>query len=143
MALELAVPLTAAVGTHRLSRLGIISDRSNKRTEPMIRKVFVSLLLAAFVLTASLAEAQHPKKVPRLGVLFPGLPSTYSLHSDAFSQGLRDVGYINVKTIAIDRRWAGDNVERLPELAAELVRSNIDVIVTSGTPRTLRPPPSR
>jgi putative tryptophan/tyrosine transport system substrate-binding protein len=66
------------------------------------------------------AAAQQPKKVPRIGVLFPGLPSTYSLRAEAFLQGLRDLGYVDGKTIEIEWRWAEDKVERLPNLAAEL-----------------------
>jgi putative ABC transport system substrate-binding protein len=94
------------------------------------------LALGALLLTLSLpAEAQQPaKKVPRIGVLLPGSPSSYSLRTEALLQGLRDLGYVEGKTIAVEWRWAEDRVEKLPGLAAELVRLNVDVIVTSGTP---------
>jgi putative ABC transport system substrate-binding protein len=80
------------------------------------------------------AEAQQAKKIPRIGVLFAGSPATFSLRTEAFLQGLRDLGYVEGKTIAVEWRWAEDRVERLPELAAELVALNVDVIVTGGTP---------
>jgi putative tryptophan/tyrosine transport system substrate-binding protein len=92
--------------------------------------LFVVVLLAVAVI----ADAQQAAKVPRIGILFPGSPATFSLRSNAFLQGLGELGYLEGKTIAIEWRWAEDKVERLPELAAELVRLNVDVIVANGTP---------
>ena len=94
----------------------------------------LSLLCALLFAFCFSAEAQQPKKVPRVGVLFPGFPSTYSLRTEAFLQGMRDLGYVDGKTIQIEWRWAEDRVEKLPDLAVELVRLNVDVIVTSSTP---------
>ena len=79
-------------------------------------------------------EAQQAAKIPRIGVLFPGSPATFALRTKAFVQGLGELGYLEGKTVAIEWRWGEDKVERLPELAAELVRLNVDVIVANGTP---------
>ncbi len=86
-----------------------------------------------FALFGAVAQAQQPKKVPRIGVLFSGTPANFSLRTEAFLQGLRDLGYVEGKTVTIEWRWGKDRVEQLPELAAELVRLNADIIVTNGT----------
>ena len=72
------------------------------------------------------AEAQQPKKVPRVGLLRPGSPP--DPYADAFRQGLRDLGYVEGKNIAIEYRWAEGKSARLPLLAAELVHLKVDVI---------------
>jgi putative ABC transport system substrate-binding protein len=86
------------------------------------------------VLAAPLAAgAQQPGKVTRVGFLFYGSPGA-SPELDAFRQGLRELGYIEGQNIAIEYRFASGRVDRLPELAAELVRLKVDVIVTPTTP---------
>jgi putative ABC transport system substrate-binding protein len=72
--------------------------------------------------------------VPRVGVLLAGTPTSFSLRAKAFLDGLRDVGYLEGKTVEIEWKWGHDRVERLPELAAELVRLEVDAILTGGTP---------
>jgi putative ABC transport system substrate-binding protein len=91
---------------------------------------------AASVLAAPLAAgAQQATKVPRIGYLGNGNPTTpASPQLEAFRQGLRELGYIEGQTVTIEYRWAEGNVDRLPALAAELVRLKVDVIVLSGTP---------
>jgi putative tryptophan/tyrosine transport system substrate-binding protein len=79
------------------------------------------------------ARAQQSQKAPRIGVLLPGSPTSFSVRANAFLEGLRDLGYVEGRTIAIEWKWAEDQIERFPELAAELVRANVDVIVTDGT----------
>src|SRR5262245_21546062 len=69
----------------------------------------------------------------RIGVLLPGTAESFSLRIAAFLDGLRELGYVEGKTIAIEWRWGQDRVELLPGLAAELARSNVEVIVTGGT----------
>src|SRR6266581_1654716 len=91
----------------------------------------------AVLLAAPLtAEAQLAEKVSRVGFLFYGA-SGPSPELDAFRQGLRDLGYIEGQNIAIEYRFANGQVGRLPELAAELVRLKLDVIVTPGTPASM------
>ncbi|HWO40518.1 MAG TPA: ABC transporter substrate-binding protein [Candidatus Eisenbacteria bacterium] len=93
--------------------------------------VFVLTLVAGL---SAIVKAQERVKVPRIGVLFPGSPATFEFRTKAFQQGLGELGYLEGKTIEIEWRWAEEKVERLPELAAELVRRNVDVIVANGTP---------
>ena len=93
----------------------------------------LSILFAVVLLAvAVIAEAQQPKKVPRIGFLVPGSHSGFAARVEAFRHGLRELGYIEGKNIEIEYRWAEGKLDRLPELAAELVRINVDVIVTSG-----------
>src|SRR5262245_13842324 len=89
-------------------------------------------ILALFLLTAPLAaDAQQAGKVPRVGVLANGSAAT-SPAVDAFRQGLRDFGYVEDQNIALEIRWAEGRFERLPDLAAELVRWKPNVLVTAG-----------
>src|SRR5712692_3966442 len=82
------------------------------------------------------AEAQQPAKIPRLGylVLAP-LSETPSPERPAFLAGLRELGWIEGKTITIEYRSANWNVELLDDLAEELVRMKVDIIVAAGAPR--------
>ena len=100
----------------------------------MTRKIFYVALSALLLALCIPAEAQQPKKIPRIGVLFPGFPSTDSFRSEALLEGLQDLGYVDGKTIKIEWRWAEGRVEKLPDLATELVRLNLDLIVVNGTP---------
>src|SRR6266478_7039006 len=83
------------------------------------------------------ARAQTPTKVARIGFLGPGYSTTSALRVERMWAGLRDLGYVQGKNIVIESRWAEGNYDRLPELAAELVRLNVDVLVTYGTPGVL------
>ncbi len=76
------------------------------------------------------AGAQQPAKVPRIGYLSPVTPTTDPPLVDAFRQGLRELGYLEGQNLAIEYRWAAGRPERLPDLATELVRLRVDVIVT-------------
>ena len=81
------------------------------------------------------ARGQQPGgKTPRIGVLFPGTPASYSTRARAFLEGLQEHGYVEGRTIAIEWRWWQDKADRLPELAAELVELNVNAVVTAGTP---------
>jgi putative tryptophan/tyrosine transport system substrate-binding protein len=97
----------------------------------MIKRLLwiVTLLLLAI---GTFAEAQQTGKVPRIGYLTGGLPSSMSARTEAFRRGLRELGYEEGKNIVIDYRYAEEKLDRLPALAAELVRLNVDVIVTGG-----------
>src|SRR5262245_43644423 len=79
------------------------------------------------------ATAQQPGKVPRVGILTPAENCATPIF-DAFRQGLRDLGYVDGKTIVLDFRFAKGNIDALPELAVELVRIPVDVIVVDATP---------
>jgi len=78
------------------------------------------------------ARAQQPAKLPTIGFLGGTTPATWSLFVAAFVQRLRELGWIEGRTIAIEYRWAEGRGERFAEIAAEFVRLNVDVIVTVG-----------
>jgi putative ABC transport system substrate-binding protein len=99
----------------------------------MDRRTFIASMIGAALSAPLAAQAQQVGKVPRIGFLFYGSPGS-SPELDAFRQGLRELGYIEGQNIAIEYRFASGRVERLPELAAELVRLKVDVIVTPTTP---------
>jgi putative ABC transport system substrate-binding protein len=101
------------------------SSRENKFT---LVGVYLVVLAVLILLSLHLAEAQQPK-VHRIGFLSAS-PSIDA----AFLEGLRELGYIDKKTIFIEHRSAEGKLDRLPELAAELVRLKVDLIVTQGTP---------
>jgi putative ABC transport system substrate-binding protein len=90
----------------------------------------------AFAMCGAVAEAQQPTRVPRIGYLTNSPFSAESARHEAFRQGLRDLGYVERENIVIEWRSAEGKVERQGELAAELVRLKVDVIVTSGQTMT-------
>ncbi|HEV8342379.1 MAG TPA: ABC transporter substrate-binding protein, partial [Candidatus Binatia bacterium] len=97
------------------------------------------LALGALLLGFSVpAEAQQPTKIPRIGFLAAVSSSTISARTEAFRQGLRELGYVEGKSFVIEWRYAEGKPDRLPALAAELVRLKVDVIVTAG-PAATRP----
>jgi putative tryptophan/tyrosine transport system substrate-binding protein len=102
----------------------------------MQRREFITLLggAAAWPLAA---RAQQAGKVPRIGFLGAASPSTFASRLEGIRLGLRDFGYVEGTNITIEYRWAEGRYERLPELAAELVRSNVDLIITHTTPGSL------
>ncbi len=101
----------------------------------MLRTVLLIVTLALGILAAPLAaDAQQPAKVPRIGFLHPEPISAHLHLLDAFRQGLRELGYVEGQTIALEVRSAEGKRERLPALAAELVRLKVDVIVTAAVP---------
>ena len=104
--------------------------------------VAAMLLAVAVVLLALgvIAEAQQPKKVPRIGVLASGDPASDSARSEAeaIRVALRELGYIEGQNIATEYRYTEGKQDRLAELAAELVRLKVDVIVVAGGVRPVR-----
>src|SRR5713101_8137370 len=102
----------------------------------MDRRAFLAGTGAVLLAAPLAAQAQPAEKVPRIGFLFYGAPGP-SPELDAFRQGLRDLGYIEGQNITIEYRFANGQVGRLPELAADLVRLKLDVIVTPGTPASM------
>jgi putative tryptophan/tyrosine transport system substrate-binding protein len=94
-----------------------------------------SILVAALVLFFGVAaEAQQTAKAPRIGFLSSLSPSSITARTESFRQGLHELGYVEGKNIVIEWRYAEGNADRLKELAAELVRLKVDVIVTGGPP---------
>jgi putative ABC transport system substrate-binding protein len=98
----------------------------------MNRKVILFLLAASVLICFHPAEAQQPKNVPQIGFLGFTSLSGIAARIEAFRQGLRELGYVDGKNIVIEYRSAEGKLDRLSELAAELVRLKVDVIVTSG-----------
>ena len=86
----------------------------------------------ALLVKALSANAQPVKKVPRIGVLLPGTQAASSQFAAAFTQGLREHGYVEGHNIVVERRFADNKAERRSEFAAELVRLKVDVIVTTS-----------
>ena len=98
-----------------------------------------SALIAMTLLTVVvIAEAQQPKKVPRIGYLSSCDPANESARAEAIRLALRERGYIEGQNIAIEYRYAEGKLDRLPELAAELVRLKVDIIVVAGGARSIR-----
>jgi putative ABC transport system substrate-binding protein len=97
------------------------------------RRDFISLIggAAAWPLAAS---AQQPAKLPTVGFLGQSTPLGEGERAVAFAQRLRELGWIEGRTVAIEYRWAEGQSERLAEIAAEFVRLKVDIIVTGGDP---------
>ena len=99
----------------------------------MNKKIVVSLLATLILTSVHLAKAQQPAKVHRIGWLMVN----WSQRSEAFRQGLRELGYVEGQNIVIETRNVESKLDRLPELAAELVRLKVDVIVALEPPATV------
>ena len=101
----------------------------------------LTTVLAVLLLAAPpAAGAQQTGKVPRIGMLLPGAappPGQPSPLLDAFRGGLRDLGYVEGQNVVIEYRWSEGREQRFPDLATDLVRLNVAVIVTQGTPAVL------
>jgi putative tryptophan/tyrosine transport system substrate-binding protein len=102
----------------------------------MKKKITVLTLCAMFLALSSTSEAQQPTKVPRIGHIAAASLSAVAARTEAFRQGMRELGYVEGKNIVIEYRSAEGNPDRLPVLAAELVRLKVDVIVTGGPTAT-------
>ena len=101
----------------------------------MKRPDLSSMLVITLVLVLGVAaEAQQPKKVPRIGLVDAGSPATTGHRAQAFMQGLRDLGYAEGENMVIEYRWADGKLDRLPGFVADLVHAKVDVIVSSATP---------
>jgi len=104
----------------------------------MTKRIILLALCSMLFAPRSAVEAQQPAKIPRIGLLRP----TRSDHAgsrtliEAFRQGLRELGYVEGQNIRLEIRWADGNRDRLPQLAGELVRLKVDVIVSGGNTAT-------
>jgi ABC-type uncharacterized transport system substrate-binding protein len=99
----------------------------------MKRREFITLLGGAAAAWPLAADAQQTAKLPTVGVLGSGTPSSYGQWIAAFVRRLHELGWIEGRTITIEYRWAEGRTERAAEIAAEFVQRKVDVIVTSGT----------
>ena len=149
-AMLLALCAPAAAQQPKVSRIGYLSgnsssfsavrtdafkcrvDRADKNMKRKITGLAVCALLSALCFSA---EAQ-PNKIPFIGFLGGNSSSDLSPRVDGLKQGFRELGYVEGKNITIEYRFADGKVERLPDLAAELMRFKLDCIVTAGTPAT-------
>ena len=110
----------------------------NKQKGFMKKKITVLTLCAMLLALSVPAEAQQQlKKLHRIGILLVGSSSFYSAWIDVFRQGLKELGYIEGKNIAIEYRYAEGKADRLPALAAELVGLKVEIVFTSSTPSVL------
>jgi putative tryptophan/tyrosine transport system substrate-binding protein len=103
------------------------------------RREFITLLGGAAAAWPLAARAQQSGKVARIGFLGAASANAagYANRIAAFRSGLRDLGYVEGTNLVIEYRWAEEKYERLPELAADLIRANVDVVVTHGTPASV------
>jgi hypothetical protein len=97
---------------------------------PKTQAFVLTLCALLFALCVS-AQAQQPTKVPRIGFLIASNPSPVSARLEAFRQGLRELGYVEGKSIVIDYRWAEGKVDRMPDLAAQLIGLKVDIILST------------
>jgi putative ABC transport system substrate-binding protein len=102
----------------------------------MSAKIFFWQLAILLLTTASIAEAQQPKRMPRIGALFTGPTATATPYVEAFREGLRELRYIEGRNIAIEYRWAKLRADHFAELAADLVRGRVDILFTWGSTAT-------
>jgi putative ABC transport system substrate-binding protein len=103
----------------------------------MKRREFITLLGGAAAAWPLAARAQQAGKLPTIGFLGSGTPSTQGQWAAAFVQRLRELGWIENRSVAIEYRWAEGRDERFAEIAAEFIRLKVDVIVTNGTPSAI------
>jgi putative tryptophan/tyrosine transport system substrate-binding protein len=110
--------------------------RVERAGKNMKRKITVLALSAMLLALCVSTEAQQTKKVPRIGYLSVLSPASDFARIEAFRQGLRQAGYADGQNIAIESRYAEGKLDRLPDLAGELVRLQVDVIVVGGSTAT-------
>ena len=102
----------------------------------MSKKILLSAVATLILASVFPGEAQQPKKVPRIGFQSAASPAAMTPRTAAFSQGLRELGYVEGKNIVIEWRYAEGKLDRLDEFAAEFVRLKVDVIVTAAPSST-------
>jgi putative ABC transport system substrate-binding protein len=132
------LPILDSGEKQMLERIWMRSSSSRSHNlKSKIQNLKLAGFLAVFlVVGVGLAQAQQPKKVPRIGYLAGASRSAIAFRIEAFRQGLRELGYVEGKNITIEYRYAEGNFRRQKELAAELARLNVDVIITSGPAST-------
>ena len=113
----------------------------------MKRREFITLLGGAAAAWPLAADAQQSGKLPTIGLLGAATASSWHHWVAAFTQRLRELGWTEGRSVAIEYRWAEGRSERYAEIAAEFVRLKVDIIVTSGggrgRDRDFSPPPAQ
>jgi putative tryptophan/tyrosine transport system substrate-binding protein len=102
------------------------------------RRRFLLTALAGAVAAPLVGEAQQAGKKYRIGCLYNGNPTQSALTADAFRQGMRELGWVDGQNVSLEYRWADGNLDRLPALAADLVRLPVDVIHLAGGHTAIR-----
>ena len=102
----------------------------------MDRRTFLASL-TSLLATPLAAGAQQAPKIPKIGLLTLSTAAAATPLVEAFRQGLRELGYIEGKTITLEQRFADENFDQLPYLAKELVAAPVDIIVAQGTPASV------
>jgi putative ABC transport system substrate-binding protein len=110
------------------------ADKKRTRRPKWVRVVAI---VVAFAFGGVAVGAQQPARIPRIGILIAATASSDSARVEAFRQRLHELGYVEGKNIVIEYRYAEGKLERLPDLAAELVGLKVDVIVTGGSVASL------
>jgi ABC-type uncharacterized transport system substrate-binding protein len=108
--------------------------RGESKRKKMNKRIALWLLATFFLTTALPAEAQQAGKILRIGFLDTSTASGMAVLLDAFRQEMSKLGWIEGKNLTIEYRFAEGKIDRLPELAADLIRLNVDLIVTTGAP---------
>jgi ABC-type uncharacterized transport system substrate-binding protein len=121
-------------GSILAQRCGTVRAARPEKGKPVRRRAFLSLLGGAAVAWPLAARAEQRGRLPTIGFLGSGTAAAQSQWLAAFVQRLRELGWIEGRTIAIEYRWAEGRNERFDEIAAEFVRRNVDVILTLSTP---------
>ena len=119
------------------SGFALASRRPSRWARTVVRRAITWIATAAnllVVIAPVTVCAQQPGKVYRIGYIQTAAPEEMVHLSKAFEEGLRELGYVEGRNIVIERRFAGGKQERLPDLAVDLVRLNVDVIVTGSNP---------
>ena len=104
---------------------------------PITRTLIVALVSSLLMVGVFETDAQQPQKIPKVGFLWIGSPGSPSPLIEAFENGLRDLGWVKGQNVAVEYRYAEGKAERFPDLAAELVRLPVEVIVAPPAPATL------